>query len=85
MLCSTISALSCASSPTRSPPRLELRELRLSETIPGFEYHYEECAKEFLGICTKWEWRTDVYDLRDDAVRLKLRNMGFIARVREKL
>lgn len=75
---------SCASWLLASPPSLELRTLRLSLEIPGFEYQYEVCVKKILGICTKSEMKKEVYDLRDAEVRKQLVAMGFVARVREK-
>lgn len=80
-----ISTLSCASSPIQSPPSLENRTLRISEKVPGFEYQWRECAKKFLGMCTKWEMRVEYYDLTDIAVRQKLIAMGFVARIRENV
>jgi len=77
---SSISA-SCA---LLSAPKLELRTLRLSKDIAGFEYQYEVCIKKFLGICTKKEIKKDLYDLNDLAIRKQLIDMGFVARVREK-
>lgn len=76
--------LSCSTWAQVLAPRLELRTLRISETVPGFEYQYFECVKKFLGICTKQELRKEIYDLRDDAMRKKLIAMGFVARVRDK-
>jgi hypothetical protein len=67
-----------------SVPQLELRTLRLSPSIPGFEYQYEECTRKLLGLCTKKEMRKDLYDLRDEKVRKQLLDMGFVAKVREK-
>ena|GEM_PF-6480626 len=69
---------------TPSVRRLEARTLRISETLPGFEYRYEACTATVLGICTKKEWRVDTYDLRDEATRKMLIHMGFVARVREQ-
>lgn len=34
--------------------------------------------------CQKKEWHTDTYDLGDPAVRQKLIQMGFVARIPEK-
>lgn len=85
MLFSTISSSSCASSSIASPPRLELRGLRISPDVPGLEYQWEECVSTFLGFCTKHEMRKDIYDLRDETVRKQLIDMNFVARVREKI
>jgi hypothetical protein len=60
---------------------LELRELRLSPDIAGFEYQYQVCSKSFLGICTKKERKKDLYDLTKPEVRKQLIDMGFLARV----
>lgn len=76
---------SCASSALRFIPALENRTLRISKDKPGFEYQYEACIKEFLGVCVKKEMKKDVYDLTDPTIRQKLIDMGFVAKVREKL
>lgn len=73
----------CASSEILSLPQLEHRTLRISPDFAGFEYQYEVCVSKFIW-CTKWEWRKDKYDLNDKAVREKLINMGFVARVRDQ-
>lgn len=67
----------------RSPPALELRTLRLSPDLPGFEYQYEVCVSHFIW-CTKYEMKKETYDLRDEKVRKQLIDMGFVLRVREK-
>lgn len=77
--------LSCASQPLHLPPTLEQRTLRISEKVPGFEYQWRECTKSFLGICRNWEMKVEYYDLTVPAVRDKLINMGFVARVRDKV
>lgn len=84
MLSLTISTLSCASLRTVSPPALEDRTLRLSESAPQLEYQYEKCAKKFLGICTKFEWVKETWDLTDPVVRKMLVDKGFVVRVRGK-
>src|SRR6478609_9363826 len=78
-----ILGVSCATSPSLLPPALELRTLRISPSLPGFEYRYSVCTNSLIGFCTKWEMKTETYDLRDEAVRKKLIDMGFVARVRE--
>lgn len=78
-------SLSCASSPLLLAPRLETRTLRISREVPGFVYEWEECTKTLLGICTRREMRKDLYDLTKPEVRDQLINMGFVAKVREKL
>lgn len=65
-------------------PSLELRTLRISKEIAGFEYQYEICVKKFLGICTKKQMKKEFYDLNDPVIRKQLIDMGFVARVREK-
>lgn len=75
----------CASIPDVIVPDLAHRTLRISREFPGFEYHYEVCLKKFLGICTKKMMQVDIYDLRDEAMRNKLVDMGFVAKVREPL
>lgn len=76
---------SCASSRLHSIPELENRTLRIAKDFAGFEYQFETCLSEFVGICLKKEMKKDVYDLNDPAVRQKLIDMGFVARVKEKL
>lgn len=78
----TTLSLSCAGWRLRSPPRLELRTLRISPDLPGFEYQYEVCHKRLLGICTKWVMQRDTYDLTNPEVRSQLIHMGFVATVR---
>jgi hypothetical protein len=68
----------------QSPPDLGNRTLRISLDLPGFEYQYEICIKKFLGVCVKHAMTKDIYDLRDEAIRKKLIDMGFVAKVREK-
>lgn len=70
--------------PAHSAPALENRTLRISPDIAGLEYQYWVCVKRFLGICTRTEMKKELYDLTDIAVRKKLIDMGFVARVREK-
>jgi hypothetical protein len=64
---------------------LENRTLRISEKVPGFEYQWEECVKKFLGMCTKKEMKLELFDLRTPEIRQKLIQMGFVARVKEKV
>ena len=66
-------------------PDLPNRTLRISDKVTGFEYQYEVCAKKVLGICTKHEMHTDYYDLGDLAVKQRLIDMGFVAKVRDKI
>ena len=73
---------SCASLAKVSVPKLELRTLRLSDKVAGFEYRYCKKRKFFSGKCKKWH--TDYYDLKDPAVRDKLKAMGFVLKVRKK-
>ena len=85
-LIATLLLVGCASlAVNNAPPALELRTLRISDKVPGFEYSWRECKKTFLGNCRKWELKTEYYDLTDTAVRNKLRDMGFVARVRDKV
>jgi hypothetical protein len=68
------------------PPKLEFRTLRLSPEVAGFEYQYQVCVKSGLfGNCRKWEKRVEVFDLNDVETRKMLINMGFVARVRDKV
>lgn len=66
-------------------PSLERRTLDISRDFPGFVYRYQECKKKFLGMCTKWEQKVDTYDLTDPVVRNRFADMGFVAKVREKI
>lgn len=69
-----------------SPPTLENRSLRISPTIPGFEYQYEVCDKtNIFGNCKASHWQIDKYDLSDPVTRQKFIDMGFIGVVRGKL
>lgn len=81
--------VACASLGERDPelpPALENRTLKISSKVTGFEYQWRECTKRGLfGRCQKIEMRTELYDLSDAAVREKLINMGFVARVRDKV
>lgn len=81
---SLVVASGCASI-SSSPPELSLRTLRISEKVPGFEYQYEVCTKMFLGICRKSEMRVEYFDLTNTEVRLRLLNMGFVGRVRDRV
>lgn len=69
-----------------NPIALENRTLYISDKVPGFEHPYWECTKKrpILGGCAKKELRVDYYDLTDPKVKEKLKNMGFVAVVREK-
>lgn len=75
----------CATAEIVQPPILANRTLRISPTIPGLEYQYEVCTKYFLGICTKSQMQVDYYDLTDPVVKAQLINMGFVAKVRDKV
>ncbi len=77
MLFSIIAVTACASSQILFPPPLEMRELRISEKIPGFEYQYWICVRSFLGICTKKEMKIELFDLTDLPTRAKLIDAGF--------
>jgi hypothetical protein len=77
-------SLSCASLRGLSPPALENRSLRFSADAPALEYQWEECVKRFLGICTKYGMKRDVYDLTKPEVRRMIIDKGFVARVRER-
>lgn len=75
----------CASLQADTIPALPNRTLRISETIPGFEYQYEVCDKKILGICVSHKWQKDAYDLNDVKVRQQLIDMGFVAHVKEQV
>ncbi len=75
----------CASLLASSLPSLENRTLRISAEFAGFEYQWQVCAKRVLGVCTKREMKKDKYDLTDVETRRKLIDMGFVAKVREKV
>lgn len=85
MLFLTTLLLSCASLGIASLPALENRTLRISSEIAGFEYQYEACDHTVLGFCTRHKMVKETYDLTDPQIRVKLINMGFVARVREKI
>lgn len=67
-----------------SPPALELRTLRISPDLAGFEYQYSVCSKKFFVICTEHKMVKETYDLTDKKIRQQLIDMGFVARVRDK-
>lgn len=76
----------CASfAEIENPPVLENRTLRISSGLPGLEYQWRECVDKGLFRCRKWEMKKDFYDLTDPLIREKLINMGFVARVRDKV
>lgn len=81
MLCLTIFVISCAHSAKLLLPKLELRTLRISDEVAGFEYRYCTKRKIFSKKCKKDHWVTEYYDLTDPAMKLKLKNMGFKLRV----
>lgn len=85
MLGSMSLSLSCASLHATSLPPLQDRTLRLSDKVAGFEYQWEECVKKFLGVCTKKEMKVEYYDLADPQMKQKLIDMGFVAKVKEKV
>ncbi len=84
MLCSTILASSCASWALGSPPKLELRTLRLSRKGPYLEYQYKICVRRKLGICLKHGMKVEKYDLTKQEVRNQIVDTGFVMRVREQ-
>lgn len=66
-------------------PALELRTLRISSKVAGFEYEWQECIKPGLfGNCRQWQANIEYYDLSDVVMRNKLTDMGFVALVRKK-
>lgn len=81
MLCLIIFVSSCAFSATLLIPRLENRTLWISDKVAGFEYSYCTKRRIFSKKCKKGHWKTDLYDLNDPAIKLKLKNMGFRLRV----
>lgn len=60
-------------------PRLENRTLFISKDFAGFWYKYCVKKKFFSRKCK--EWKIDKYDMSNKDVRMKLINMGFVARV----
>lgn len=76
--------LSYSCSSTALVPKLERRTLRISKEFAGFVYRY--CVGGytlFTHRCKKWQ--EDKYDLTDEATRLKLEAMGFVAVRRDRL
>lgn len=75
--------MSCSSWAKPSVPKLRSRTLRISDKVTGFEYRY--CMKRsfFTKKCKKWH--VDYYDLSSPEVREKLKNMGFVLKVRANL
>lgn len=80
----TTFCLSCASLAIPLVPALEQRTLRISPDSASLEYQYEVCIKHKV-ICWKKGMKKDVYNLADPVVRKQLIDMGFVARVREKI
>lgn len=76
-------AVACAGVELDLVPALKLRTLQIAADFPGFEYQWEECVSHFIW-CTKKEMKIETYDLRDSAVRAKLKDMGFVLKVREQ-
>lgn len=86
MLCLITLSLSCASLPALLLPTLENRTLRLSSDIAGFEYQWQVCKRTGLfGKCKEYEMKKETYDLNNIEMRRKLIDMGFVAKVREKI
>lgn len=75
----------CSSLSDLIVPELSKRTLRISVKVPGFEYQYEVCVKHFLGMCAKKQWQIDYYDLTNQDTKKQLMDMGFVAKVREKI
>lgn len=61
------------------PPKLQQRKLRLSASVPGFEYEYDVCDNYILGICTKKHHQVEYYDLTIPTVKQQLMDAGFVA------
>ncbi len=85
MLLLMILSGSCASLAEPLLPRLEQRTLRIDPNAPGFVYQYRVCVRKVMSVCFKHEMRVEKFDLSDPAVRKQLIDVGFVARVREKL
>lgn len=73
----TTSTLSCASLRGTLPPTFVERTYRVSPDRPGVEYQWEECVKRFLGICTKYEWKSEFHDFTNRDERAKFIAAGF--------
>ena len=70
--------VSCTSMTMASPPALENRTLWPSDEPGVYFYEHEVCAKKFLWHCSRYEWITEKYDLKDPLVWEKFRNMNFV-------
>jgi hypothetical protein len=77
------SLVGCSSVPARVPVLAD-RTLFISEDVPGLEFRYSFCVKQFMGACFKAEDRREYFDLRDPDVRRLLNDTGFTARARGK-
>lgn len=77
----------CSGFPMPDPPlELSLRTLRIDPDSAGFEYEYQVCDKKnIFGGCKEAHWERDFFDLTDPVTRQKLINMGFVAKVRDKV
>ena len=75
----------CASLSDVIIPELENRTLQIAPDFAGLYYQWRICTKSFLGSCRKWEIKRETYDLNDLTVRAKLIDMGFVAKVKDKI
>lgn len=67
-------------------PALENRTLRIAPDFAGFYYQWRICVKNGLfGGCRKWEMKKELYDLSDPGMRKQLIDMGFVAKVKDKI
>ena len=68
-----------------SLPRLEMRTLRICESLDGFCYNYDVCIKKFLGMCLKREIATDKIDFSNKDKIKELLDKNFHLKARKKI
>ena len=62
-------------------PKLRDRTLYIDADFPGFFYRYQVCTPRRL-IGKECRMVVETYDLQDDDLRLKLKDMGFVLKRR---
>lgn len=70
-------------------PPLKSRVLRIDLDSPTTAYRWfeEYCARKIIGICVKHSYREHIehdFDFTKKEDRLKMNEMGFVCKVREK-
>ena len=84
LVCWMVLSLVSSSCATPSQITLENRTLRILPDLSGFYYQQKVCTKYILFKCWKKEWKRDVYLFEDKHSIQKLKDMGFVLKVRVK-